>query len=162
MAELNPLISVEDLRDYLSPTILLRIFDDDNTGDLDTVMASRPVQLVLTQAHANCVSWLPVMYNTLPDGDDAELPELLRGAELEYAKALAWDRHREIAKASSVDVDALYKRVDLKMTRLQESTLRIADSPPEAKPRNVGGLVRDEGFRVMCGTTSGVSNSGDF
>jgi len=162
MTQFNPLITAEDLRDLLTPTTMIGIFDDANTGNLTTVLRSNPVTLVLKQAHARCVAWLPAIYRKIPDGDDDELPELLRGVELEYAKAMAWDRHREYARASKVDVEALYARADLTMQRIQESKLRIADSPPEPQPANVGGFVRNNGTRVFCNGSDGQNNSGDF
>jgi hypothetical protein len=162
MAELNPLICAEDLRDMLSPTTFMQIFDDANTGVELTVMRSNIVTLVLNQAHAKCMSWLLTIYNRLPDGDDNEIPELLKGVELEYAVAFAWARHREYARASQVDVDKLFRRADETMERLQSATQRIPDNPPEAKPRNVGGTVISSGARVMCDNADGTVNSGDF
>lgn len=159
----SPLITPQDLRIRLSATTILAIFDDDNTRDLDLVLASDAVLQVLNEAHARCVSWLPSIYTKIPDGSDtSDTPELLRAAELAYAKAIAWERHREYARASGVDVENLFKRADDMMARIQASVLRITDSPPERAPANVGGFVRNNGPRVFCSDPSGRSNSGDF
>lgn len=159
MAELTPLITADDLCDLLSTSTFMQIFDDDpagGSGNVAAVKRSRVVQLILAQAHARCVSWLPSIYTKIPDGTDCQTPELLRGAELEYARAMAWERHREYARASGVDVKDMFQRADEIMERIQESTLRIVDTPPEPEPENVGGIVRNSGPKVF------VNGSGDF
>jgi len=165
MPSLTPLIKAKDLRTALNPTTYLAIFDDDNTGDIDAVDASDQVTLCIRRAHTRVVSRLGVLYEKIPDGTDSSYPELLVDAELNYAQGIAFDRHPEYVKTfgESDRRKACFEQAEATMDMLQEAILRIVDVPPEPKPRNVGGVVVDDGQRVFLGRNGcGGFNSGDF
>lgn len=163
MAVLTPLITADNLADALNPTTFMAIFDDSNTGDLATVKASAPVTLTLKRAHAKCIAWLGDTYATIPDGADSQIPGLLVDAELDYAQALAWQRHPEYVRTfgESERLNA-FKRAEATMQKVQEATLRIVDSSAQAKPQNVGAIIVSGVPRTIIDNEDGTRNGGDF
>lgn len=165
MTAATPLITAADLRNALGPQLYLAVFDDENVGDTDIVDTSGQVKLVLRRAHMRTVSWLPAIYaGKLPDGTDAEISDLLIDAELLYAQGLAIERHPEYVKqyGETGRLKSWREQADSIMKDVLEATRRIADVPPEPKPANVGGIVVNNGPRVVVDNPDGSSNSGDF
>lgn len=160
----TPLITAADLRNALSPSTYMALFDDDQTGSIVTVDASGPVQLVLRRAHIKCVTWLGANYEKIPDGTDTHVSFLLVDAELNYAIGMAYDRHPEYVRAYGEDAKrkAAWDQAELTMMRIQEAVLKFVDLPDMEEPRNVGGLVVDGGQRVFLTSSTGINNGGDF
>lgn len=165
MPSLTPLITAKDLRTALNPTTYSAIFDDDNSGDMNSVDASDQVKLCIRRAHTRVVSRLGVMYTKIPDGTDSSYPDLLVDAELNYAMGIAFDRHPEYVRTfgESDRRKACWDQAEATMELLQEAVLRLVDTPPEPVPRNVGGVVVDDGQHMFIGRSCGGGfNSGDF
>jgi len=165
MPSLAPLITASDLRTALNPTTYLAIFDDDNSGDMALVDASEAVTLCIRRANTRVVSRLGVLYTKIPEGTDPLIPDLLVDAALNYAQGIAFDRHPEYVKTfgESDRRKACFDQAESTMSMLQEAILRLVDNPSEPVPKNVGGVVVDDGQRVFLGRSCGGGfNSGDF
>lgn len=161
----EPLITAANLRDALSLPTYLALFDDELTGSVTVVDASAGVALVLRRAHIRCISWLGTNYNKLPRVTDTEVPDLLIDAELNFAVALAYDRHPEYTRSTGCEPNrkSAFDQAETCMMRIQEAILRLdVDAPSMGAPLNVGGIVTDGGQRVFLGSTNGASNGGDF
>lgn len=161
---LAPLITGEDLRIALSKATFLALYDDEQTGDMETIETSAEVGQTLRRAHIRTVAWLGNNYNKVPLVTDTDVSELLKDAELNYAIGISYDRHPEYVRQYGEDVKrkAAYDQAELCMQRVQEAVLRLVDSPSMAEPENVGAVIVDSGQRTFLGTTNGVVNSGDF
>jgi len=160
----TPLITASDLRNALSPSTYMALFDDEQCGSTVEVDASGPVLLVLRRAHIKCITWLGANYTKIPDGTDTNISDLLVDAELNYAIALAYDRHPEYVRAYGEEPKrkAAWDQAELTMMRVQEAVLKFVDLPDMEEPQNVGGVVVDGGQRVFLTANDGTVNGGDF
>jgi hypothetical protein len=118
----------------------------------------------LRRAHIKCITWLGANYTKIPDGTDSHISDLLVDAELNYAIALAYDRHPEYVRAYGEEPKrkAAWDQAELTMMRVQEAVLKFVDLPDMEEPRNVGGVVVDGGQRVFLKASDGTNNGGDF
>lgn len=165
MPALQPLVTAADLRVSLRPSTYFAIFDYDLTGNQQAVDASLQVKNVLRRAHTLVVSRVGDIYKKIPDGADLpNVPDLLWGAELNYAIGIAFDTAPEYTKTYGEEPrrKAAYDQAKETMELLQEAILRIVDFPPETAPRNVGGAVQDDSQRTFIANSDGTSNRGDF
>lgn len=161
---LAPLITANLLRLALTTTTYMALFDELQLGDVGSVDASASVTLVLRRAHVRCVSWLGLNYKKIPLVTDAEVPDLLVDAELNYAVGIAFDMHPEYVRQYGEDPrrKSAFDQAELCMQRVQEAILQFVDAPSVGEPENVGGVVTDSGQRVFLGSTNGALNSGDY
>jgi hypothetical protein len=135
-------ISATDLKNALNLSVYAQIFDDNQDGTVGDSDAN--VLLVLERAHAEVLSYLPAIYETLPNELPSSVPTLLKSAELDYACALALDRRPELNRAMGVEErDSRWARAEKKMERIAKAIQRITDNAPGgADPANVGGHMR--------------------
>lgn len=161
---LVPLIDAETLRNTVSPEVYMAVFDDQREGDVAKVDQSGPVQEIIDDANVLVVSALPAIYVTIPDGTDPTIPVLLKTAIRLYLRYFTFIRRPEYTRVTGRDESNLLKKADDLIAKIQAALLRIApnDSPPEPKPRNVGGLAMYMGQRVMLPNADGSPTSGDF
>lgn len=169
---LTPLITAADLRNALGLNTYMALYDEDTdgsgqpTGDIATVDALASVALTLKRAHMRVISRLPAIYNKIPDGTDSQVSELLRDAEIEFAIGMSYDRHPEYVQRFGMDTKrkGAYQTAMETMDLIQDAVLRIVpnDAPPEAAPRNVGGVVVDSGNRVFLPNPDGSGGTGDW
>jgi hypothetical protein len=161
---LVPLIDAETLRNTVSSEVYLAVFDDQRTGDVSQVDQSGPVMEVIDDANVLVISRLPPIYKTIPDGTDPTISVLLKTAIRMYLRYFTFSRRPEYTRVTGRDETTLLKKADSIMDEVQAGILRIApaDSPPEATPRNVGGLILSSSQLVMLPNTDGSFNSGDF
>lgn len=162
----TPLVTAEMLRAVLSLPTYMALFDDDQIGSMADVDASLAVTLTLRRAHVRVNARLATIYaaRPLPSGTDAAYSDLLLDAELNYAVGMAFDRHPEYVKAYGEEPrrKAAFDQAELYMELIQAALMRIPESAPETKPRNVGGLILTNDQRVMAPSLDGSRNSGDF
>lgn len=152
-------IAGSDLRLYLTPATFIALFDDANEGNLDD--DAPQVMLAIELAHAEVTSYLLTENATLPDVLPAAVPSLLRFAELDYAMAIAFDRHPEYVRKFGEDKRSTGAR-DRAEKRMDEIIQAIRRIPGFSPPANVGGMTVDSGARVMTPNTDGSGGSGDF
>jgi hypothetical protein len=132
-------IAASDLRLALSQPTYMALFDDTNSRNVATVDASPQVALVLKRAHAQIVSWVPSIYQQLPNELPADPPSLLIDAELQVAVIYSYRRHPEYVKTYGAEANgALWKELVEFMQRFQSNEQQIAsnDNPPEPAPEN--------------------------
>jgi hypothetical protein len=161
-----PFIEPDDLMADIAPEAYRAIYDDDKTGDFAIIHQSKGVQNTLRYAHIWVVSALPVIYSTIPDGEDKNISVLLQSAESQYAQYLAWNRKPKYTRDNgrTRDRDRALDLANAIMSKIQADLLRIVpqDNPPEPKPSNSGGLITTFGKPQMMPSANGMSNSGDF
>jgi hypothetical protein len=165
-------ITPQDIVDAISETTYMAIFDDANTGSRTTVDASKGVLGVIARAHAQCVSYLPRIYTTLPPEAPAGMtvagdgiPVLLKDCEMQWATIYAYRRHPECVRLYSAEPNgALVKEVTDLLERVADMIQQIAptDSPPAPKPGLAQSVVVAEGARIVTVGAGGVPNMGDF
>ena len=161
---LAPLIDADSLRNTVTPEVYMAVFDDTRSGDPDIVDQSGGVQEILDDASVLVISRLPAIYYTIPDGSDQAIPVLLRTAIRLYLRYFTFIRRPEYTRVTGRDETKMLDMANSVMDQVQAGILRIVpkDSPPEPKPRNVGGLMMSMSQRVMLPNADGSSNSGDF
>lgn len=151
------------LQNALGPVTYLAIFDDVNAGSVSTGTGT-PVDQVLSRAHAQVVSRLVSVYGAdgIPSVLPSSIPALLVDAELNYAVALAWQRHPEYVRAVGAKnaTAAAYERADMTMKNVADAIQRLPEVV--ATPSNVGGVVTDGSNRLIIDSSDGTSNAGDF
>lgn len=150
--------SSDELRIALGTATFLAIFDENNDGTAD----AEAVTLVQVRAHARVVSRLVDVFGAnIPASLSTTAPILLKDAELDYATALAWQRHPEYVRAHGKnEAIAAMERADQTMARVQSAIARLSDFA--TKPANVGGVVNDTSSRLVIDSADGTKNSGDF
>jgi hypothetical protein len=161
---LQPLITAAELRTELTLATYMALFDEEQVGDIPTVDASPGVLMVLGDAHVLTIAWLPANYEHLPVASDPDVSQLLKYAERQYAKVLAYEKHDEYVRATGSEkkITSAFTRAEATMKRVQQAILRMPDSESMGKPENIGGIVTNDDQRVFLGSTGGRRNSGDF
>lgn len=165
-------ITPQDLVDAISETTYMAIFDDQSTGSRSVVDASMPVQSILARAHAQCMSFLPRIYGTLPPevpsgivaGGDS-IPVLIKDAEVQWATIYTYRRHPEYVRTYGAEPNgAMTKEVVDMLERLADLVQQVAptDSPPQPRPGLVQSVVTGLGPRLVSPNDDGSSNLGDF
>lgn len=166
-------VTAKQLRLALGPVTYMAIFDDGRSKDVVVVDASDQVLQVLAESAADVASYLPALYTR--EQSPAQVPGstswLLTGAQLMYAKCLAWQRHPEYVKTYGAQpggkLETQYRE---KMERIQSSIQQVAPgdgtatsgADPVPDPPNVGGVVRADDDRIIISDPDGTSNLGDF
>lgn len=154
-------IKDDELIALLGRPTAIAIFDDDGDGEPDEA----PMKLVIDRSNVRVAARMPMIYTTAPSEIPSAVSVLLKDAALDYAAALAFQRHPEYVKTNGEKrAQALYDRAEKTMDLVQQSTLRIPtnDNPPEPKPENIGGFVADDGPRLINNSLDGTTNAGDF
>lgn len=165
-------ITPQDLVDAISETTYMAIFDDASTGSRAAVDASKPVQSILARAHAQCISFLPRLYATMPPeapagivtGGDS-IPILLKDAEVQWATIYTYRRHPEYVRTYGAEPNgSMTKEVGEMLERLADLVQQIAptDSPPVPKPGLTQSIVYSSGPRIISDNADGTPNGGDF
>lgn len=160
-------ISATDLHNALTPVVYMAIFDDTRSGVIGTVDGSTQVAQVIALSAAEVESYLVGLW---PAGNmPAELPgavsQLLVGAQLLYAKILAYRRKPELVKTYGAQQGGeLDKQFVAKMLRIQASIQQMSptDNPPQGDPPNVGANVVPGRHRIITDGDGDDDNLGDF
>lgn len=148
--------TVQDLVDTLSVATFMALFDDEPLGDLAAVMGAPAVSLCMRRAHSQVASRLTGIYGIAPaeQPNDAQVPDLLRDAELAFAVVYAYRRHPEYVRTYGAGPNGdLWEEALDAVNRIKAAVNMIPknDNPPETRPRNVGGLVVSAGPRMTLG-----------
>jgi hypothetical protein len=165
-------ITSGDLITRLNPTTYLAIFDDENSGELDMVDKAS-VTDVIESAEAEVDSYLitirdlplPAVAGVVGASNPAR-DRLLKMACLDFAQALAYERHPEYVRTygdkSSKD-SSVWKRAETRMQRIRAGSQELPDIDQQnTKPITIGGAVFDEGPRTIVTSADGTDNGGDF
>lgn len=155
----------QNLVDTLSPGTFLAYFDDNNTGNVATVMAGTAVGQVLASAHAMVLSYLIRIYPTMPPELPAPVSNLLSTAELQFAQALTMDRHPEFSATLGKTRDSHWTAATTLMENIADAKQEIAPNdnpPPGESPATDGGLIYDNGPRMLTDADDGTDALGDF
>lgn len=153
-------ITATDLRSSIGDDKWSEIFGD-SEGVVDD--EQRDVQLILSRSYARVASWLRTIYGTLPDVLPDEVPALLVDAQLDYATALAYERHPEYVRIDMKTIRAsFYDRAERTMQNIASSVQRLTDVAPEPAPANVGAIITVSGPRLMTISSTGENLGGDF
>ncbi len=153
-------IAQVDLESALSPQTIAAIYDDGNTGTLNAAA----IALTIERAEALASSFLVGFY-TLPlvvptDG-------MMRSACLDFAISLSFDRAPEYVRqfGEGPRSDGYYSRGVATMQRIQAAVQKLPDEVAGAGsdgPRNVGGIIYDQGPRTMITGADGRDNGSGF
>jgi phage gp36-like protein len=149
-------LTQEDLENELSRKLLLEIFDDDTTGEIDTGQ----IQHFIDKGEAEVDSQLAGFYG-MPLGDLND--RLVRLAALDYTVAFIYERHPEAVQqfGDAIQVNR-YERAEKRMQKVQSALKRLTENSPSKGPKNIGGIVYDSGPRLMVDSANGTYNGGDF
>jgi len=144
----------------LGGPVVIALYDDSNAGVAD----SATLDAAIARASALVDSWIAPVYAGPFPIVQTPIPSMIRELTLQYVEAISFDRRPDIARGfGSDDKQQRWPRADQMGLRLQAAVQRIPDLTAQPKPSNVGGIVVDDGARVMTSGISGVGrNSGDF
>lgn len=159
-------ITIDDIVNAVSADTVLAIYDDTNSGDIDSADLVNRVDRVIKRAEAEVNSYLmraypkltfPVVQNPLSD--------MLIQAALMFAIPYSFMRHPEYVRTYGDDArggaQAVQNARDF-MERLCTGQQYLFDVPVERKPSTVGGVTFSDGPRLMASNPDGTSNGGDF
>lgn len=139
-------IDTADLIASLSENVLNATADDLNVGTADASV----VALAIDNAEGVVDSFL-LGYYTFPLA--APTDRIVRFAALDFAVAFLCERHPEyVRNRDSKMGEVRYKRGIETMLRVQQARQRLPDESQIAKPKNIGGIVRNCGPNFMLGT----------
>jgi len=149
--------SQQDLEDQLSPATVLAIFDDNNNG----TVSGTGLAAVQQRSDQEVDSYLATNYPKLTF-PVTPVPVQLKWASLEFGIVFARDRKSEYwAKAEDNERQARLKEARAKMDRFAQGQQYLL-ATNEPKPSTVGGIVVDDGRRVIADNPDGTDNAGDF
>jgi hypothetical protein len=150
----------------LTPATYVAIYDDDNNND-PTNVNDAAVQADIDGAEGEVDSWIIAQYPMpLPATTAPTVDRLAKLAALDYACSLAWRRHPEYVRTFGENprADGLWQMAEARMKRIQEAIQQLPDIVEQgvASPRNVGGVLLDDGPRTIIPDADGDCNGGDF
>jgi hypothetical protein len=154
-------LTPQDVVDALSEPTYMSIFDDTNSGSRSAVDVSSGVVSLMSRAHARCIATLPRIYSQFPPESPAGIPQggdsipiLLKDLEVQLFVIYACMRHPELTKTYGINPLSMKEWREL-ANDIATAALIIAptDSPPQANPANVGGVV-DSGLSGADSSTS--------
>jgi len=153
-------LTQSDLQNASSIETVKAVFDDNNTGQLNTAA----IAAVIERGEQEVLSWLVDEYGPAPF-DTETLTELgadpfLKTCPLEYAVAHMFDRHPEYVRSGASDRRDRFKRADDRMKRVLQSRQR--PTTVQRPPANVGGVAIDGASRLYVDSPDGTKNSGDY
>lgn len=142
----------------LTPTTLAALFND--TGD--GVVNTDAVEAIIEDAEGEAEGFFGGQYPIpLPEPND----RLLRKSVLDLAVAFSYDRAPEYVRtfAEQARDTGLYKRAVARLLRIKAALQILPDqSGGAAAPLNVGGVVTDNGPRMMIDSADGTANNSGF
>lgn len=143
----------------LGVPIVTALYDDVNSGTPD----SPSLDAAIARASALVDSWIAPVYKGPFPILQVPIPAMIRELALQYIEAISYDRRPDIVRGfGSDDQQKRWPRADEMGKRLQAAVLRIPDLVAQPKPTNVGGLIVDDGSRVMTTGSDGTRYGGDF
>lgn len=148
------LITVDDLKGYLTESRYLAIFDDDNDGIIDGEAAkvvARAIAIVQAKVAPHYTGTTPI--------EQTPAVALLQHVAIAYAAALSYRRHPEYAKS---DGDREWKEAEALMGDVASGVAFLADHTSQTQPGTVGGAILEDTHHVILNNPDGTSNSGDF
>lgn len=146
-----------DLENAMSVATVAAIFDDANTGTLNT----HAMNGVIERAEQEVLSWLVGQYGpNIQQDQDIATDMFLKGCSVEYAVAFAFDRHPEYVRANGKERGERFERAQSRMERVLQARQRVTTAPKI--PLNVGGVTVDDSRRIIVSNSDGTYNSGDF
>lgn len=149
-------ISQTDLAVALSPDTFVKLFNDDPTTDQLNQMA---IDDVIDRAEGEVDSFL------IGVNDVSKLNRFdreLRTAALDFARCFSFERRPEYERTFGEFPRGreLYKRATQRMQRVQQAAQELPDQ--QQRPKNVGGIVRDDGPRTIVTGIHGEQNGSGF
>lgn len=152
-------LSQTDLEGAMSVATVAAIFDDQNTGTLNTAA----MNAVIDRGEQEVLSWLVDEFGpTLPTSAQLATDNFLKYAALEYAVAFAFDRHPEYVRANGKERGDRFTRADARMQRILDGRQRPPELQATKAPANVGGVSVDNAARVYVDDSQGNVNAGDY
>lgn len=153
-------ITQEDLEAQLSPTTVMRLFDDENTGTANASAINR----VLSRACSWVDSFLARVYRGPFPVPQRPVPQVIIDCALEFAIAFSFERHPEYVATygESYRADSRFERACAMAERLCNGLQEIPDWVLQPKAGNIGGIVMDNAQRVILDSPDGTRNNGDF
>lgn len=166
MTVLGNYIQLVDISNAVSPTTVLALADDGNTGNIADSGVLAIVESIIARAEAECNSYVVRAYPKLiiPVAQ-SPLSTMLKQASLMFAIPYLYMRHPEYVKTYGDDVRGGTGAVDNArefMERLCTGRQFLFDVPAEPKPSVVGGIYISNGPRTIIDGPNGEINSGDF
>lgn len=159
-------IAIGQIVSAISPSTVLALADDDNTGDIDDPGVVAIVEEVIERAEGEVNSYLMRAYPKLTfPVIQSPLSVMLKQAALKFAIPFLYMRHPEYVKTYGDDVrggmDAVQQARDF-MDRLCTGRQFLFDVPAEPKPSVIGGIFVANGPRTIIDGPNGCYNGGDF
>lgn len=146
-------ITQGDLEALITPEAVLAIFNDQNTGAVNTSALTKLLNLASAQVDSYIARNYRGPFPIKP------VPQTIKHATLLWARAFAYERHREYAR---VYQDGPRKEAHMACERLATANWLLPDHSAQPKPANVGGIVVDDTRRLMIPGPNGEDNQGDF
>ncbi len=149
-----------DLESALSPTTVLTLFDDGNSGNVSQVALDG----VLNRASRMVDSYLARVFKGPFPVTQTPVPSTITFAALEFAIAFSFERHPEYVHTygETYRASTRFKRATEMMDRICQAQQEIPDWVLQPKQRNIGGIVIDDGPRTVVDNADGSTNLGDF
>lgn len=151
-----------DLENAATPAMVTAIYDDGNTGALNTAAIAADID----RGEQEVLSWLGDEYGP-PPFTGAILTQLsadpfLKYAALDYALAYMFDRHPEYPQGATDAKERSWRfqRADQRMQRVLSGRQR--PTTMTTPPANVGGVVVDNAPRIISDSPDGTYNGGDL
>jgi hypothetical protein len=152
-------VTEAELELAIGKPVLLAYLDDTNAGTIPTAT----VDAFIARASALVEAWIAPVYKGPFPITQSPVPSMVRELTIQYVEALIYERRTELARNDATDeAKGRWARADAMGARLQSAVLRIPDYTAQPKPGNVGGVVIDDGRRVMAPNPDGTRNGGDF
>jgi len=151
-------ISQAALELRLTPRTLAAIFDDTGDGVVNTAA----VDAVIDDAEAEVEGLLGGQY-AFPLGEPND--RLLIKSCIDFAVAFSYDRAPEYVRTFSEQArdTGLYKRARERVLAIKSAMAILPDQPAgTAAPQNNGGVVVDQGPRMIIDSANGTRNGDGF
>ncbi len=148
-------IQQSDLEALLSAPVVLAIYDDQNTGAVNQAVLNEILQL----ASSRVDSYLATVYAGPFPITQFPIPTMIKDAALAWARAFSFERHSEYVRQHG---KTPRKEAEDLCTRLTEAREYLTDYLAQPQPSNTGGIVLNNGPRMLVDGIDGTYNSGDF
>jgi hypothetical protein len=149
----------------LTPETFLACFDDENTGDVNTV-DDEAVQLAIDGAEGEVDSYMiTARPQPLPSTTSPAVDRIVERSCLEFAMSLAWERHPEYVRTYGENprATALWDRATKRMERVKEGRQELPDVDEQnGRPSTLSPVVFDEGPRTITTSADGTENGSGF
>lgn len=159
-------ITIDNISKAISPTTVLALCDDDNTGNIADQSVIDVVEELIGRAEAEVNSYLIRAYPKLIfPVVQSPLSVMLKQAALMFVIPFTYMRHPEYVKQFGDDARGGVAALDNArefMDRLCTGRQYLYDVPAEPKPSVIGGIFISNGPRTIIDGPNGEINSGDF